>query len=150
GARAGQPPEDGVRDVPAFDGKGTVMPPGTRTGAPTGRPGGLLAKPDRSLAGHTRDVVEAFVALFGRPGSPSALTACWSRFFRLAGEAAFLLHGLAAAVCHDWGKANDGFQRMLARLVAQLLRHEQLSALILNHPAVRGWLGGNPGLDLSL
>src|SRR3954452_3561272 len=72
-------------------------------------------RPGRSLIEHTRDVIEAFEALFGTPDQPTELATCWARFFRLDDLRSFLVNGLAAAECHDWGKANDGFQAMLLR-----------------------------------
>ena len=64
------------------------------------------------------------------------------RFFRLdpdADRGAFLTNLLAASLFHDWGKANDGMQKVLAGGPGpQLFRHEHLS--------VR-WLPANPGVD---
>ncbi len=99
----------------------------------TGHPAAseLLAKPPkgtrkgRSVVEHTRDVVEAFGALFCDADRPE-LVENWLRFFRLKDKEAFLINGLAAAACHDWGKANDGFQAMLFRKGRQLLRHERV------------------------
>lgn len=59
-----------------------------------------------------------------------------------------LQRGLAVAcLCHDIGKANDGFQRMVRGEIAptqQPVRHELLSALLLadEQSAVRGWASG--------
>ncbi len=126
------------------------MAPKFRAKTSGNRAGTLLAKPDRTLAGHTQDVANAFVALFGRPDSPTDLCGCWLRFFRCPSERAFLINGLIAAFCHDWGKANDGFLRMLERRGVQLLRHEQISAMLVNQPGIRDWLRGNSDIDLSL
>ncbi|MGO9919295.1 MAG: CRISPR-associated helicase Cas3' [Isosphaeraceae bacterium] len=116
----------------------------------------LLAKPPkgnrpgRSLVDHTLDVITAFVALFGRADEPSNLSVSWARFFRVIDVRAFLLNGLAAAFCHDWGKANDGFQAMLLGNLRQLLRHEQLSAVLMAWPSLWKWLASNRELDLPL
>jgi CRISPR-associated endonuclease/helicase Cas3 len=91
--------------------------------------------------------MEAFTALFGDAGRPTDLTVSWARFFRLGEPDALLRDGLAATACHDWGKANDGFQAMLLREGTQLLRHEQISALLILWPSVWSWLGTNPALD---
>ena len=45
----------------------------------------------------------------------------WAVFFRLPELTAFLHHGLVAALLHDWGKANDGFQGMLQGQGRQLI-----------------------------
>jgi CRISPR-associated endonuclease/helicase Cas3 len=113
----------------------------------------LLAKParqgrpGRTIGEHSRDVLEAFAALFGTIDAPTALARCWARFFRLADPADLIANGRAAAVCHDWGKANNGFQEMLEGGPPQLLRHEVVSALLLNHPSVWRWLDDVAGID---
>jgi CRISPR-associated endonuclease/helicase Cas3 len=116
----------------------------------------LLAKPpkgkrcERTLVGHTQDVLDAFVALFGTPEGPSELTRSWARFFRLQDTHTFLVNGTASVICHDWGKANDGFQGMLFGKCRQLLRHEQISLLLMTWPSIWEWLGRNTELDLDL
>jgi CRISPR-associated endonuclease/helicase Cas3 len=116
----------------------------------------LLAKPSkgdrpgRTIAEHTLDVVEAFRALFGSPGEPSDLAACWARFFRIEEPELFVASGLLAVACHDWGKANGDFQDMLQGNRSQLLRHEVISALIMEHPGVREVLEQAPGVDLPV
>ena len=102
-----------------------------------------------TVAGHTRDVMDAAAALFGEPGDPTPLAAEWCRFFGLADPDGFLRNARAAAFCHDWGKANDGFQRMLARRGDQLLRHEQVSAILMCWPSVWQWLEGG-GFDVPV
>jgi CRISPR-associated endonuclease/helicase Cas3 len=107
-------------------------------------------RPGRTLIEHTQDVVEAFESMFGTPEQPTELASRWGRFFELSDARAFLLNGLRAAQFHDWGKADDGFQAMLSRLGSQLLRHEQISALLMHHPEVWKWLGNDPQLDLPV
>ena len=108
-------------------------------------------KPGRTLVEHTLDVADAFVALFGTPNGPMPpQTERWVAFFKLDDAGAFLSNGLAAALFHDWGKANDGFQGMLERQGRQLVRHEHLSAMLLHLPVVRQWLSGSSGLDQDL
>ncbi len=76
----------------------------------------------------------------------------WLAFFGLASDDAtsFLVHGMIACACHDWGKANDGFQDMLEGRGKQLIRHEQLSAVILNDPSIVDWLSSIDGMDQDL
>lgn len=106
-----------------------------------------------TLAAHTEAVLEAFHALFGDANRPTALASSWLRFFRLAPEQMprFMAHGALTAFCHDWGKANDGFQQMLRRPKArsQLVRHEHLAAVLLMEEPVQQWLR-HPNLDLPL
>ena len=107
----------------------------------------------RTLVQHVDDVMAAFDALFGQGDEPASLTTAWLRFFKLSGDEQavpiFLRHGRVAAFCHDWGKANDGFQQMLARRGSQLIRHEHLSAVLIAHPPVWRWLQAC-GLDVGL
>lgn len=117
----------------------------------------LLAKsgnarnPERTLVNHTQDVLDAVTALFGTPDKPSLLAREWCAFFGIADRdvGAFVAHVRLAAFCHDWGKANDGFQGMLAKKAEQLLRHEQVSAILMSWPSVWAWLETS-GLDLPL
>ncbi|MDR3635105.1 MAG: CRISPR-associated helicase Cas3' [Isosphaeraceae bacterium] len=108
------------------------------------------SKQGRTLVGHTVDVEDAFRALFGTTEQPTELATCWARFFSLSDLRAFLVHGLVACSVHDWGKANDGFQAMLLGKGVQLLRHEQVSALLMHQPEVWDWLGHNGQIDLSV
>ena len=107
-------------------------------------------RPGRSLVGHSCDVIEAFEALFGTACKPTELASHWASFFGLRDIVAFVLNGLAAAADHDWGKTGDGFQAMLRHQGRQLLRHEQVSAILLTLPDVWDWLGGNDDLDRPL
>lgn len=113
----------------------------------------LLAKSPRrgvtvSLFQHLCQTEEAAVALF-RAGSRWGRS--FLRFFKLeeADHARFLLNLRVAALFHDIGKANEGFQRAMVPLqfTPQGLRHEHLSALVLAHPDVERWLGENPMID---
>lgn len=105
-----------------------------------------------TLGEHTAHVVEAFVSLFGEPDRPTTLAERWASFFRLdpSQAADFVRHGMVAAFCHDWGKANVGFQEMLSNHVnLQLLWHEEVSVLLLVQENIRQWLESN-GLDVPL
>ncbi len=112
-------------------------------------------RPGVTLAQHARDTVSAFRAIFGSADAPTPLGEHWLRFFRLesADFESFFLNSWISAACHDIGKANDGFQRMV-RVVngRQLLRHEHLSALLLWEPTMREWLHAHAhrGVDAEL
>ncbi|HAZ44248.1 MAG TPA: CRISPR-associated helicase/endonuclease Cas3 [Cyanobacteria bacterium UBA11371] len=78
------------------------------------------------------------------------------RFFKIQGKAAqekFLLNLRVAALFHDLGKANKDFQQAVSIRIkpyTQTLRHEHLSALILQLPEIQKWLRQNPELDLDI
>lgn len=76
------------------------------------------------------------------------------RFFKIADteRERFLLHLRIAALLHDLGKANADFYNAVTgkSQLAQTLRHEHLSALILHVPEVRAWLAQNRTLDLEV
>jgi CRISPR-associated endonuclease/helicase Cas3 len=98
----------------------------------------LLAKTPKSgqekgLVEHSREVMEAFEALFGERHVPTRLGCEWFRFFCLDDShyTAFYTNGVAACGLHDLGKASDGFQNAVRGKGSQLLRHEHLSGLIL-------------------
>src|SRR5690348_7876384 len=97
-----------------------------------------------TLLRHTLDVVEAGDALFGTADRPTHLGDCWLRFFKLPGQQweRFYWNLLAGELLHDWGKANDGMQRVLTGHGEQAIRHEHFSALLIAHPTVWHWLGG--------
>jgi CRISPR-associated endonuclease/helicase Cas3 len=116
----------------------------------------LLAKSPRgsfrlSLEQHLLQTEQAAVCVF-------RLDRRWGqafcRFFKIAeGERErFLLHLQIAALFHDLGKANRDFYDSVTRqtTLAQTLRHEHLSALVLHLPEVRAWLAQNPALDLGV
>lgn len=120
-----------------------TLRPGKRAVGPVLAKSAQGNRPGRKLVEHTDDVIGAFDALFGHDGQPSPLTEAWLRFFRLGGETTltnFLRNGRAAAFCHDWGKANSGFQQMLKRLGPQLIRHEHLSAMLIAQESLWKWL----------
>jgi CRISPR-associated endonuclease/helicase Cas3 len=95
---------------------------------------------DRTLVQHTQDVVRAAEALFGTE-EPTRLAIRWLEFFQIDEQwTAFRSNLLASCVLHDWGKANDGFQKAVRGIGEQLIRHEHLSGLMLNLPEVREWL----------
>lgn len=95
-----------------------------------------------SLAQHSADVVAAFEALFGGLDEPSYLGKQWLRFFRLGATAfaRFYANGVVACALHDLGKANDTFQNMLQRQERQFVRHEHLSAFLLDSGDFPRWL----------
>ncbi len=74
----------------------------------------------------------------------------WRRFFRLDDpDDRFLLNLRVAALFHDLGKANEDFYRAVSApgLRPQSVRHEHLSALVLQLTEVGRWLSTNPLLD---
>jgi CRISPR-associated endonuclease/helicase Cas3 len=104
-----------------------------------------------TLERHLRDseaCASQIFAISGRWGR------AWRRFFRLTEVDAqsLLLHVRLAALFHDLGKANEDFQRaVLGTNIAQTVRHEHLSALVLSLPAVRVWLAsGRRRVDLDV
>jgi CRISPR-associated endonuclease/helicase Cas3 len=105
----------------------------------------------KTLVEHTRDVVDSAAALFGTPEIPSRLCRAWLRFFRLDPDAdwgAFLKNLRAACLFHDWGKANDGMQGVLAGGPGpQLFRHEHLSVLMLGFEGVDRWVRQRRDID---
>lgn len=116
----------------------------------------LLAKSPRgdkrlTLHQHLLDTEQAAHALF-RAGSRWGRS--FLRFFKLPdGEHdRFLLNLRIAALFHDIGKANDGFLSAVTSsgFVAQSLRHEHLSAIVLAHPDVRKWLATCAAVDVDI
>jgi CRISPR-associated endonuclease/helicase Cas3 len=103
---------------------------------------GKPIRPERTLTGHTAAVLRAVEALFIANGGPSRLALSWLRFFCLAAGdfARFLRHLRIAAVTHDLGKANDGFQAAVHQCGEQVVRHEHLSGLLLFDKAILDWL----------
>ncbi|MCP3103967.1 HD domain-containing protein [Myxococcus sp. K15C18031901] len=120
-------------------------------------PSRLLAKsaragaPPVTLADHLLDTELAAVLLFAGTGR---LARNFRRFFLLGEEDAerFVLHLRLASLFHDIGKANQDFIGAVesSRFVLQTLRHEHLSALILQLPQVQQWLRDCPLLDLDV
>ncbi len=116
----------------------------------------LLAKSGHNappLAQHSEDVVTAFGALFGGMGEPSYLGKQCLRFFRLdtAAFARFYANGVMACAVHDLGKANDTFQDALNQSSRQFIRHEHLSAFLLDRGDFPRWLeSGNTDTDVVI
>ena len=103
-----------------------------------------------TLERHTRDVVDAAESLFGAWTEPTRLGREWLRFFRLgpADAPQFLANLLAAALFHDWGKANSDMQFVfLGKGNGQLIRHEHLSVLLLGYDGVDRWVRQRTDID---
>ena len=106
-----------------------------------------------SLAQHSADVVATFEALFVSLDGPSYLGRQWLRFFRLDVTAfpRFYANGVTACALHDLGKANDSFQNALKIGSRQFVRHEHLSAFLLNAENLSQWLkNGNVDTDIVI
>jgi len=98
------------------------------------------------LLQHSLDVVEAASKIIEVAGADL------SRFFKLSDsqQASLMTTSLVASLLHDIGKANDGFQKMLAKSGEQIIRHEHLSALFMSVPEVKTWLEKIPDLDFEI
>jgi len=116
----------------------------------------LLAKSPRggrrlTLHQHLLDTEQAATALFRTDGRWGR---SFLRFFKLPADKhdRFLLNLRVAALFHDIGKANEGFLNAVTanRFVAQSLRHEHLSAIVIAHPEVRKWLAECPAVDIDI
>ena len=119
----------------------------------------LLAKSQRdgrdilTLQQHLFDTEHTAILIFDRN---QRWFRNFCRFFKIQGKAAqekFLLNLRVAALFHDLGKANKDFQEAVAprrTLDKQTLRHEHLSALILQLPEIQKWLGENSELDFDI
>jgi CRISPR-associated endonuclease/helicase Cas3 len=107
----------------------------------------LLAKSPKgdriiTLLQHTLDVMDAGEWMFGTMAKPTRLGREWLRFFRIpeARFSEFQINLLASAAFHDWGKANDGMQKVLLGEGKQVIRHEHLSGLLLALESVAAWV----------
>jgi CRISPR-associated endonuclease/helicase Cas3 len=116
----------------------------------------LLAKSPRgehrvTLLEHSLDVLDAAESLFGWP-EPTLLARAWLRLFKIPGERFpdFAINLRTAAVFHDLGKANNGFQAALLGKGEQLIRHEHLSTLVLALDGVTAWLRTRDDLDVDV
>lgn len=111
-----------------------------------------IGRPDKGLAEHCNEVMQAFEALFGTIDGPTRLGREWLHFFRLseADFVTFYVNGLVACGLHDLGKANSGFQDAVTSKGHQQIRHEHLSGLILALPEFRAWLEACPDADSDL
>jgi CRISPR-associated endonuclease Cas3-HD len=93
------------------------------------------------LVAHTIDVVRAAENIL------EVISEDLKRFFKLTDEQIPTLWATVrlASFCHDWGKANSGFQDMVRKKRKdQVIRHEHLSALLISLPEVRQWLQNSP------
>ena len=105
-----------------------------------------------SLKAHALDTERAAERIFkldGRWGQN------WCRFFKIYSselQANFLLNLRVSALFHDVGKANEDFYKALtnSNRSIQTLRHEHLSALLLQLPEVRYWLSQNKRIDMDV
>uniref|UniRef100_UPI004056957A CRISPR-associated helicase Cas3' n=1 Tax=Candidatus Electrothrix sp. TaxID=2170559 RepID=UPI004056957A len=105
-----------------------------------------------TLEGHTLAVLESFRAMFGTFDVPSRLAGQWLDFFDLQAEVlpAFEMNTLFACLLHDLGKANSGFQTMIRRKGRQLVRHEHLTAVLLQCPEIRQWITATDDADIDI
>ncbi len=105
-----------------------------------------------TIAEHSSSLLEAVEAIYGRTGAPTPFAGRWLRFFGLEGGlfSRFLLNLRLAAVFHDIGKANDGFQNVLIGRGNQVIRHEHLSALLLWLEPMREWIGSRQETDFEI
>jgi len=115
----------------------------------------LLAKsPKRDveidLFQHSRDCAKAAEYLFGTSKNLTRLGRAWLRFFQISDTDIFIRTLQGACICHDLGKATNGFQRVVRRAGEQLVRHEHISALILYHDALRDSLDQDQSLDYGV
>ena len=104
----------------------------------------------KTLVDHLVDVANAAECLFGAESQRTRFGGAWLRFFRLDESDWPSFHGnlLAASVFHDWGKANDGMQRVLETGQGnQLFWHEHLSALLLGFDGVDNWVRQRADVD---
>jgi CRISPR-associated endonuclease/helicase Cas3 len=105
------------------------------------------------LSDHARTVLETATLLFGTADRPARLGREWFRFFRLSDDwfPAFVVNLGLAALFHDLGKANDGFQaEVQGKPGSQAIRHEHLSALLIAMPEIQAWLRRHPLIDFEI
>lgn len=103
-----------------------------------------------SLKAHLQDTAEAARLIFTQD---ERVGRNFLKAFKLsAGEAnIFLLNLEIACLFHDIGKANAGFLSAIAgNKHAQVVRHEHLSALFMQLPAIRSWLNNNKNIQQPL
>lgn len=105
-----------------------------------------------TIADHSRSLLEAVEAIYGRDDAPTQFSGRWFKFFGLQVEMynRFLLNLRLAAVFHDIGKANDGFQNVLTGRGKQVIRHEHLSALLLWLKPMREWIESRQETDFEI
>jgi len=105
------------------------------------------------LSDHAQAVLDTATLLFGTTDRPTRLGREWFRFFRLSDDwfPSFVVNLGLAAVFHDLGKANDGFQsEVQGKPGSQAIRHEHLSALLLAIPEMHAWLTSHPLVDFEI
>jgi CRISPR-associated endonuclease/helicase Cas3 len=107
-----------------------------------------------TLGAHAATVKKAAEYLFGLADKPTRLGSEWLRFFRLGSDqfSRFVINLHLAALFHDLGKANDGFQAALRHRGEQAIRHEHVSGLLLYLPPLQQWLSdkGALGVDFEI
>jgi len=98
------------------------------------------------LTQHTLDVMRAVESIL------FVLEKDILRFFKL--EDSQLKNLLAttrmAALWHDIGKANDGFQKAVLKKGRQEIRHEHLSTILMSIDEVREWLSTEPDVNSTV
>lgn len=106
----------------------------------------------KTLLQHSVDVMNVAEWLFGTSETPTRLGQQWLRFFNVPADAfaVFHINLLASAAFHDWGKANDGFQKAVRNQGEQVIRHEHLSALLLGLDPVTQWLKTRNDIDADI
>ncbi|MGH6636537.1 MAG: CRISPR-associated endonuclease Cas3'' [Gammaproteobacteria bacterium] len=106
---------------------------------------------EQTLPGHTASVLAAAKTLLEQTGESQLFSVGLTpdRWYEL-----FKRGVMIAAFCHDLGKANDQFQRMVRResTAKQAVRHEALSLLIVHETDLFAWLksGLQDGITLDL
>lgn len=105
-----------------------------------------------TIADHSRSLLEAVEAIYGRNDAPTPFSGRWLSFFGIekAMFNRFLLDLRLAAIFHDIGKANDGFQGVLIGRGKQVIRHEHLSALLLWLKPMREWINNHREADFEI
>jgi len=99
------------------------------------------------LVTHSLDVLHAVESVLDIVG-PDLM-----RFFKLKAEQNGCLRATSrlAALWHDIGKANDGFQKAVTEINGkQAIRHEHLSTLLMSLDAVKDWLKNAPDVDYDI
>ncbi|HRY71324.1 MAG TPA: CRISPR-associated helicase Cas3' [Phycisphaerae bacterium] len=110
-----------------------------------------------TLPEHSQAVARAAQCLLGPRKQPTRLAGAIMRFFRVPKSEfpRFWLHVVVAALLHDIGKANVGFQAMVGHpdfkaAGCQVIRHEHLSAMLLLEDTIQHWLKTDPVLDFDV
>ncbi|MGI8838424.1 MAG: CRISPR-associated helicase Cas3' [Pyrinomonadaceae bacterium] len=99
------------------------------------------------LVNHSLDVMRAVESILSNIGEDI------HRFFKLDGNQKNCLAATTrlAALWHDIGKANDGFQdAVTVKKSRQAIRHEHLSTLLMSLPEVEEWLRTAPSVDYEV